>query len=46
MKVTRLSEEEMTKLRDAVAPAVAEFSETIGTELVERAREDMADDAN
>ncbi|UJQ94739.1 TRAP transporter substrate-binding protein [Mariluticola halotolerans] len=42
MEVTRLSEEEMAKLRDAVAPVVAEFSETIGVDLVEQARADMA----
>ncbi|CAM3511141.1 TRAP transporter substrate-binding protein [Halomonas sp. FME1] len=42
MEVTRLSEEEMTKLRDAVAPVVTEFSEQIGLDLIEQARADMA----
>lgn len=42
MEVTRLSEEEMTKLRDAVAPVVTQFSEQIGLDLIEQARADMA----
>lgn len=41
MEVTRLSGEEMTKLRDAVAPVVAEFSEKIGPDLIKQARADM-----
>ena len=42
MQVTRLSDEEMAKLRERVAPVVAQFTETIGIELVEQARASMA----
>lgn len=42
MQITRLSDEEMARLRERVAPVVDEFSETIGIELVEQARADMA----
>lgn len=41
MEVTRLSDEEMTKLRDAVVPVVDEFSEKIGSDLIKQARADM-----
>jgi tripartite ATP-independent transporter DctP family solute receptor len=42
MEVTRLSDEEMAKLRERVAPVVAQFTETIGVDLVEQARASMA----
>jgi len=42
MRVTRLSEEEMAKLRERVAPVVDRFTDTIGADLVARAREAMA----
>lgn len=41
MEVTRLSEEEMARMRDTVAPVVDEFTETIGADLIQQAREDM-----
>lgn len=41
MQVTRLTEEEMAKLRERVAPVVERFSEEIGTDLVEQARAAM-----
>jgi tripartite ATP-independent transporter DctP family solute receptor len=41
MEVTRLSEEEMTRMRETVAPVVEEFTKTIGAELIQQAREDM-----
>jgi TRAP-type transport system periplasmic protein len=42
MEVTRLSDEEMAKLRERVAPVVTQFTETIGADLVEQARASMA----
>jgi tripartite ATP-independent transporter DctP family solute receptor len=42
MEVTRLSDEEMAKLRERVAPVVAQFTQTIGVDLVEQARASMA----
>ncbi len=41
MEVTRLSDEEMARMRDTVAPVVDEFTETIGADLIQQAREDM-----
>jgi tripartite ATP-independent transporter DctP family solute receptor len=41
MEVTRLSDEEMARMRETVAPVVAEFTETIGVDLIQQAREDM-----
>ena len=41
MAVTRLSEAEMARMRETVAPVVEEFTETIGAELIAQAREDM-----
>ncbi|WP_172125434.1 TRAP transporter substrate-binding protein [Devosia sp. 919] len=41
MEVTRLSDEEMARMRETVAPVVAEFTETIGADLIQQAREDM-----
>jgi TRAP-type C4-dicarboxylate transport system substrate-binding protein len=41
MAVTRLSDAEMARMRETVAPVVAEFTETIGAELIAQAREDM-----
>lgn len=42
MQVTRLTEEEMEKLRARVAPVVERFTDTIGADLVAQAREAMA----
>ncbi len=42
MEVTTLPEEEMAKLRAAVAPVVEEFTTTIGADLVQQARDAMA----
>ncbi|MHA6298588.1 TRAP transporter substrate-binding protein [Devosia sp. CAU 1758] len=42
MEVTRLSDEEMARMRETVAPVVEEFSETIGADLIAQAREDMS----
>jgi tripartite ATP-independent transporter DctP family solute receptor len=42
MEVTRLSDEEMAKLRERVAPVVTQFTQTIGVDLVEQARASMA----
>lgn len=41
MQVTRLSDAEMAKLRERVAPVVERFTETIGADLVAQAREAM-----
>lgn len=42
MEVTRLSDDEMAKLRERVEPVVARFTDTIGADLVGQARESMA----
>ncbi|KKB09126.1 TRAP transporter substrate-binding protein [Devosia chinhatensis] len=41
MEVTRLSDAEMARMRETVAPVVEEFTETIGADLIQQAREDM-----
>lgn len=41
MEVTRLSDDEMARLREAVGPVVDQFTDTIGAELIQQAREDM-----
>jgi TRAP-type transport system periplasmic protein len=41
MEVTRLSDAEMARMRETVAPVVDQFTDTIGAELIQQAREDM-----
>lgn len=42
MEVTTLPEEEQQKLREMVAPVIDAFAESIGRDLIDQAREDMA----
>lgn len=42
MEVTTLPEEEQQKLREMVAPVIDSFADSIGRDLIEQAREDMA----
>lgn len=42
MAVTRLTPEEQARMQDKVAPVVEEFSQTIGADLIAKAREAMA----